>query len=50
MGDKEDFGTYVPQHMEAGPFLTIVIFGAGLANTPWLTVVSVIAPIAAGDP
>src|SRR6185437_4290783 len=32
-----------------GPFLTMVILvGAGLANIPWLTMVSVIAPIAAG--
>src|SRR5215469_5025908 len=33
MGDKEDAGTYVPQSIETGP---------------WLTMVSVIAPIAAG--
>ena len=49
MGDKEDAGTYVPQSIETGPFLTMVILvGAGLANIPWLTIVSVIAPIAAG--
>jgi len=49
MGDKEDSGTYVPQSIETGPFLTMVILvGAGLANIPWLTMVSVIAPIAAG--
>ena len=49
MGDKEDAGTYVPQSIETGPFLTMVILvGAGLANIPWLTMVSVIAPIAAG--
>ena len=49
MGDKEDSGTYVPQSIETGPFLTMVILvGAGLANIPWLTIVSVIAPIAAG--
>lgn len=49
MGDKEDSGTYVPQSIETGPFLTMLILvGAGLANIPWLTMVSVIAPIAAG--
>src|ERR1700739_1649241 len=49
MGDKEDAGTYVPQSIETGPFLTMMILvGAGLANIPWLTMVSVIAPIAAG--
>jgi 2-keto-3-deoxygluconate permease len=49
MGDKEDAGTYVPQSIETGPFLTMIILvGAGLANIPWLTMVSVIAPIAAG--
>jgi 2-keto-3-deoxygluconate permease len=49
MGDKEDSGTYVPQSVETGPFLTMVILvGAGLATIPWLTLVSVIAPIFAG--
>ncbi len=49
MGDKEDAGTYVPQSIETGPFLTMIILvGAGLADIPWLTIVSVIAPIAAG--
>src|SRR4029078_8318209 len=49
MGDKEDSGTYVMQSIETGPFLTMVILvGAGLANIPWLTIVSVIAPIAVG--
>jgi 2-keto-3-deoxygluconate permease len=49
MGDKEDSGTYVIQSIETGPFLTMLIFvGAGLANIPWLTMVSVIAPIFAG--
>jgi 2-keto-3-deoxygluconate permease len=49
MGDKDDAGTYVPQSIETGPFLTMVILvGAGLATIPWLTLVSVIAPIAAG--
>jgi 2-keto-3-deoxygluconate permease len=49
MGDKEDVGTYVPQSIETGPFLTMIILvGAGLANIPWLTMLSVIAPIMAG--
>src|SRR5271165_1425758 len=49
MGDKEDVGTYVLQSIETGPFLTMVIFvGAGLANIPWLAIVSVIAPIFVG--
>jgi len=49
MGDKEDSGTYVVQSIETGPFLTMLIFvGAGLAVIPWLTMVSVIAPLAAG--
>jgi len=48
-GSKEDAGTYVPQSIETGPFLTmLVLVGAGLAVIPWLTMVSVIAPIAAG--
>lgn len=49
MGDKEDAGTYVPQSIETGPFLTMLfLVGAGLANIPWLTMVSVIAPIMVG--
>ena len=49
MGDKEDVGTYVPQSIETGPFLTMIILvGAGLANIPYLTMVSVIAPIFVG--
>lgn len=49
MGDKEDVGTYVPQSIETGPFLTMLILvGAGLANIPWLSMVSVVAPIFAG--
>jgi 2-keto-3-deoxygluconate permease len=49
MGDREDVGTYVPQSIETGPFLTMLIFvGTGLANIPWLTMVSVIAPIVVG--
>lgn len=49
MGSKDDAGTYVPQSIETGPFLTMLIFvGTGLAVIPWLTMVSVIAPIVAG--
>ena len=49
MGDKDDTGTYVVQSIETGPFLTMLIFvGAGLAVIPWLTMVSVIAPIVVG--
>ena len=49
MGSKEDGGTYVVQSIETGPFLTMLIFvGTGLAVIPWLTMVSVIAPIVAG--
>jgi 2-keto-3-deoxygluconate permease len=49
MGDRDDAGTYVMQSIETGPFLTMLIFvGAGLAVIPWLTMVSVIAPIVVG--
>lgn len=49
MGSKEDAGTYVVQSIETGPFLTMLIFvGTGLAVIPWLTMVSVVAPIAVG--
>jgi len=49
MGNKEDSGTYVVQSIETGPFLTMLIFvGTGLAVIPWLTMVSVIAPIVVG--
>jgi 2-keto-3-deoxygluconate permease len=48
-GNKEDAGTYVAQSIETGPFVTmLVLVGAGLAVIPWLTMVSVIAPIFAG--
>jgi 2-keto-3-deoxygluconate permease len=48
-GTKEDAGTYVVQSIETGPFLTmLVLVGAGMAVIPWLTMVSVIAPIFAG--
>ncbi len=49
MGNKEDSGTYVVQSIETGPFLTMLIFvGTGLAVIPYLTMISVIAPIVAG--
>jgi len=49
MGKKEDSGTYVVQSIETGPFLRMLIFvGTGLAVIPWLTMVSVIAPIVVG--
>lgn len=49
MGNKNDSGTYVVQSIETGPFLTMLIFvGTGLAVIPYLTMVSVIAPIVAG--
>jgi len=50
IGDKEDAGTYVPEHCNR----LVPHHGdpgrrwpGGLANIPWLTIVSVIAPIAA---
>lgn len=49
MGDDKDAGTYVPQSIETGPFLTmLVLSGAGLANIPYMAMVSVIVPIALG--
>jgi 2-keto-3-deoxygluconate permease len=49
MGDKDDVGTYVPQSIETGPFITMLfLVGAGLANIPWIAMVSVIAPIIVG--
>src|SRR5215471_10111428 len=49
MGTRDDAGTYIVQSIETGPFLTMLIFvGTGLAVIPWLTMVSVIAPIAVG--
>jgi len=48
-GTKDDAGTYVVQSIETGPFVTmLVLVGAGLAVIPWMTMVSVVAPIAAG--
>jgi len=49
MGNSEDASTYVPQSIETGPFVTMLfLVGAGLANIPWLAMVSVVAPIGAG--
>ena len=49
MGDEDDVGTYVPQSIETGPFLTMLfLVGAGLASIPWIAMVSVVAPIAVG--
>ncbi len=49
MGDDDDVGTYVPQSIETGPFITMLfLVGAGLANIPWIAMVSVIAPIIVG--
>jgi len=49
MGSEEDAGTYVPQSIETGPFITMIfLVGAGLANIPWIAMVSVIAPIFVG--
>ena len=49
MGDDDDVGTYVPQSIETGPFITMIfLVGAGLANIPWIAMVSVIAPIIVG--
>lgn len=49
MGTRNDAGTYIVQSIETGPFLTMLVFvGTGLAVIPWLTMISVIAPILAG--
>jgi 2-keto-3-deoxygluconate permease len=49
MGDENDVGSYVVQNIETGPFFTLVVLaGAGLANVPYISMVSVIAPLAAG--
>ncbi len=49
MGDEDDAGTYVPQSIETGPFITMLfLVGAGLASIPWMAMVSVVAPIAVG--
>jgi len=49
MGDENDSGAYVPQSIETGPFLTmVVLMGAGLAVIPYMAMVSVVVPIVAG--
>jgi 2-keto-3-deoxygluconate permease len=49
LGDENDVGAYVPQSIETGPFLTMLILsGAGLANIPYMAMVSVIIPVIAG--
>ncbi|WP_338450092.1 2-keto-3-deoxygluconate permease [Niallia oryzisoli] len=49
MGDENDTGSYVVQSIETGPFLTmLVLAGAGLANIPFLAMISVIIPIILG--
>ena len=49
MGDKDDAGTYVPQSIETGPFITMLfLVGAGLATIPWVAMLSVVAPIFVG--
>ena len=49
MGDENDSGAYVPQSIETGPFLTmVVLMGAGLAVIPYMAMVSVVVPIALG--
>lgn len=49
MGDENDVGSYVVQNIETGPFFTLVVLaGSGLANVPYMSMVSVIAPLAGG--
>lgn len=49
MGDETDSGSYVVQSLETGPFITmLVLMGAGLANIPWLAIVSLLVPIVLG--
>ena len=49
MGDENDVGSYVMQNIETGPFFTLMVLaGSGLANVPYMSMVSVIAPLAAG--
>ena len=49
MGDEDDVGTYVPQSIETGPFITMLfLVGAGLANIPWIAMVSVVGPLLVG--
>lgn len=49
MGDENDVGSYVIQNIETGPFLTMVVLaGSGLANIPYMSMVSVLVPIVLG--
>ena len=49
MGTENDAGSYVVQSVETGPFLTMVVLqGTGLANIPYLAMVSVVLPIVVG--
>lgn len=49
MGDETDVGSYVIQNIETGPFLTmLVLAGSGLANIPYIAMVSLIIPLLLG--
>ncbi|SDE89095.1 2-keto-3-deoxygluconate permease [Sporomusa acidovorans] len=49
MGDETDVGSYVIQNIETGPFLTMVVLaGTGLANIPYMAMVSLLVPLVLG--
>jgi 2-keto-3-deoxygluconate permease len=49
MGTADDAGSYVVQSVETGPFITMVVLsGSGLANIPYMAMVSVVLPILVG--
>ena len=49
MGDETDVGSYVIQNIETGPFLTmLVLAGSGMANIPYMAMVSLIIPLLLG--
>jgi 2-keto-3-deoxygluconate permease len=49
MGNENDTGSYIVQSIETGPFLTmLVLAGAGLANIPYMSMVSVVIPVVLG--
>jgi 2-keto-3-deoxygluconate permease len=49
MGDENDLGSYVIQNIETGPFLTmLVLAGTGLANIPYMAMISLIVPLLLG--
>lgn len=49
MGDENDVGSYVIQNIETGPFLTMaVLAGTGLANIPYMAMVSLLVPLVLG--